>query len=274
MFRERWVKIVAYLVSTFFALLVIIPFLWVLTTALKTPAEISVWPPRFLPSQITWENFSKILVEENFLRYMLNSLIVSLGSMGSILITSSLAGFIFAKYKFPLKRFLFTLILATAIIPLQVYMIPIFIMVFKVKMMNTYTAMIFPLTIMTFGVFFMRQNIMAIPDELLDSARIDGASEFWIYVRVVLSLSKSALMALGIFAFSEAWTKFIWPLVVVTTKEMYTTELGLAVYQRQFYIEYGAISAGAVITIIPMVVVFFFLRRNILQGVTTSGMKA
>ena len=105
MFRERWVQIVAYLVSTFFALLVIIPFLWVLTTALKTPAEISVWPPRFLPSRITLENFSKILIKEDFLRYMLNSLIVSLGSMGCILLTSSLAGFIFAKYKFPLKNF-------------------------------------------------------------------------------------------------------------------------------------------------------------------------
>lgn len=274
MFREKWVKIVAYVVTTFFAILVIIPFLWVLMTALKAPAEISVWPPRFLPKQITLENFQHILVKENFARYMLNSLIVALGSMVCILLTSSLAGFIFAKYKFPLKRLLFTLILLTAIIPLQVYMIPIFIMVFKAKMMNTYAAMIFPMTIMTFGVFFLRQNIMAIPEELLDSARIDGASEFWIYVRIVLSLSKSALMALGIFAFSEAWANFIWPLVVVTTKERYTTELGLAVYQRQFYIEYGAISAGAVITIIPMVVVFFFLRRNILQGVATSGMKA
>jgi multiple sugar transport system permease protein len=274
MFRERWVQLVAYGVCTVFAIMVITPFLWVLMTALKTPADISVWPPKFLPKQVTLENFSKILVKENFLRYMLNSLIVSLGSMGSILLTSSLAGFIFAKYKFPYKGLLFTLILATAIIPLQVYMIPLFIIVFKAKMMNTYAAMIFPMTIMTFGVFFMRQNIMAIPDELLDSARIDGANEFWIYVRVILSLSKSALMALGIFAFSEAWANFIWPLVVVTTKEKYTTELGLAVYQRQFYIEYGAISAGAVITIIPMVIVFFFLRRNILQGVATSGMKA
>lgn len=273
MFRERWVQLAAYAVCTVFAVMVIIPFLWVLTTALKTPADISVWPPKFLPERITLENFSQILVKEDFLRYMLNSLIVSLGSMVSILLTSSLAGFIFAKYKFPYKGLLFTLILATAIIPLQVYMIPLFIMVFKAKMMNTYLAMIFPMSIMTFGVFFMRQNIMAIPDDLIDSARIDGANEFWIYVRIVLSLSKSAMMALGIFAFSEAWANFIWPLVVVTTKDKYTTELGLAVYQRQFYIEYGAISAGAVITIIPMVIVFFFLRRNILQGVATSGMK-
>lgn len=253
--------------------MVIVPFLWVLMTALKTPAEIGVWPPRFLPSRVTLENFIHILLKENFLRYMWNSLVVSLGSMGFILITSSLAGFIFAKYKFPLKRFLFILILATATIPIQVYMIPIFIMVYKARMMNTYLAMIYPMTIMTFGVFFLRQNIKAIPDDLLDAARIDGANELWIYIRIVLSLSKSALMALGIFAFSEAWANFIWPLVVVTAKDMYTTELGLAVYQRQFYIEYGPISAGAVITIIPMIIVFFLLRRNILQGVTTTGMK-
>jgi len=273
MFKEKWVRITAYIVSSALAIMVIVPFLWVLMTALKTPAEIGVWPPRFLPSRVTLENFIHILLKENFLRYMWNSLVVSLGSMGFILITSSLAGFIFAKYKFPLKRFLFILILATATIPIQVYMIPIFIMVYKARMMNTYLAMIYPMTIMTFGVFFLRQNIKAIPDDLLDAARIDGANELWIYIRIVLSLSKSALMALGIFAFSEAWANFIWPLVVVTAKDMYTTELGLAVYQRQFYIEYGPISAGAVITIIPMIIVFFLLRRNILQGVTTTGMK-
>lgn len=273
MFREKWVQVTAYIVSIGFAAVVIIPFLWVVMTALKTSAEIEIWPPQFFPKKLTFENFRYILVKQDFIRYTLNSLLVSLGSMGSILLTSSLAGFIFAKYKFVFERTLFALVLATAIIPLQVYMIPIFIMVYKAKLMNTYFAMIFPMMIMTFGVFFMRQNIMSIPDELLDAARIDGASEFWIYVRIVLALNKSALMALGIFAFSEAWANFIWPLIVVTTKDMYTTELGLAIYQREFFIEYGAISAGSIITMVPMMIVFFLLRRNILQSVTTSGMK-
>ena len=136
MFREKWVKVTAYTLCTGFAVMVIVPFLWVLTTALKTPEEISVWPPRFLPSQVTLENFIHILLKENFGRYMLNSLVVSLGSMGFILLTSSLAGFIFAKYKFPLKRLLFILILATASIPIQVYMIPIFIMVYKARILK------------------------------------------------------------------------------------------------------------------------------------------
>ena len=227
----------------------------------------------FLPQEPTLEHFRKIIFEEKFLRYIFNSAVVALGSMGCILFTSSLAGFIFAKYKFPLKGFLFTLILATAIIPLQVYMIPLFLFVFKVKMMNTYAAMIFPMIIMTFGVFFMRQTIISIPDELLEAARIDGASEFWIYLRIVLYLSRSALMALGVFAFTEAWANFIWPLVIVTSRDMYTTELGLATYQRQFFIEYGPISAGAVITIIPMLIVFMLLRRHIMQSVSTSGLK-
>jgi len=273
MLKERWIRILAYIIVPSFAIIVLIPFFWVFMTSLKTPSEISSWPPHFFPKELTIDNYISIFVKENFFRYILNSFIISIGSMVFVLLTSSLSGFIFAKYRFPFRTFLFAVILATATIPIQVYMIPLFIMVYKTGMMNTYFAMIFPMTIMTFGVFFMRQNIMSIPDSLLDAARIDGANELWIYLRIVLSLSKSSLMALGIFSFSEAWGNFIWPLLVVTTKDMYTTELGLAVYQRQFYIEYGAISAGAVVTVIPMLVVFAILRKNILQGITTSGIK-
>lgn len=273
MFKERRIVVTAYIVCTIFAFMAVMPFVWVLTTALKPNPEINAWPPQLLPEQPTLEHFRRILGEENFLRYVLNSLIIALSSMTAILFTSSLAGFIFAKYKFPLRGFLFTLVLATAIIPLEVYIIPLYLMVFGAKMMNSYLALIFPFVIMSFGVFFMRQVIMSIPDELIEAARVDGASEFWIYVRVVLSLSKSGLMALGVFAFSEAWANFIWPLVVVTSKDMYTSELGLAIYQRQFYIEYGPISAGAVISILPMLVVFATLRRHIMKGIATSGIR-
>ena len=117
-------------------------------------------------------------------------------------------------------------ILATATIPIEAYMVPLYIMVYKVHMLNTYAALIFPLTIMTFGVFFMRQVIISIPDELLEAARIDGAGEWWIYLRIILYLSKSGLMAIGVFAFSQAWANFMWPLVVVSSGDMYTTESG------------------------------------------------
>jgi multiple sugar transport system permease protein len=273
MFPERSIRIVAWVVCSVFAVFTVLPFLWILATAFKTPPEINLWPPTFLPKELTFENFYAILHDTDFPRYILNSLIISLGSTASIVLTSSLAGYVFAKYRFPLRGPLFLIILASAIIPLEAYMIPLYIMVFKAHMLNTYAALIFPMTIMTFGVFFMRQVIMGIPDELLEAARIDGAGEWWIYFRIVLHLSKSGLMALGVFAFSEAWANFIWPLVVVSSGDMYTTELGLAVYQRQFFTEYGPIAAGAVISIVPMLIVFALLRRHIMQGIATSGLR-
>jgi multiple sugar transport system permease protein len=273
MFPERSVRIAAWTICSVFALFTVLPFAWILATAFKTPPEINLWPPTFFPNTPTLENFYAILHDTEFPRYILNSLIISLGSTASILLTSSLAGFVFAKYRFPLRGPLFIIILASAIIPLEAYMIPLYVMVFRAHMLNTYAALIFPMTIMTFGVFFMRQVILGIPDELLEAARIDGASEWWIYLRIVLYLSKSGLMALGVFAFSEAWANFIWPLVVVSSGDMYTTELGLAVYQRQFFTEYGPIAAGAVISIVPMLIVFALLRRHIMQGIATSGMR-
>jgi len=273
MFKERSIRITAWVACTVLALFTVLPFIWILATAFKTAAEINLWPPTFLPRAATMENFHQLLHETPFLRYILNSLLIAVGSTASIMLTSSLAGFVFAKYRFPLRGPLFMVILASAIIPLEAYMVPLYIMVFKVHMLNTYAALIFPLMIMTFGVFFMRQVIMSIPDDLLEAARIDGASELWIYLRIILYLSNSGLMAIGVFAFTQAWANFIWPLVVVSSGDMYTTELGLAEYQRAFFTEYGPIAAGAVISIVPMLIVFALLRRHIMQGIATSGMK-
>jgi multiple sugar transport system permease protein len=273
MFEERWIRITAWTACTSLALFTVLPVVWILATAFKTAAEINLWPPTFLPHAPTMENFQQLLRETAFLRYVLNSFVISAGSTVTIMLTSSLAGFVFAKYRFPLRGPLFMLVLASAIIPLEAYMVPLYIMVFKVHMLNTFAALIFPLMIMTFGVFFMRQVIMTIPDDLLEAARIDGASEWWIYLRIILYLSKSGLMAIGVFAFTQAWANFIWPLVVVSSGDMYTTELGLAEYQRAFFTEYGPIAAGAVISIVPMLIVFALLRRHIMQGIATSGMK-
>lgn len=273
MFKERPVRIAAWIACTLLALFTVVPVVWIVATAFKTPAEINAWPPTFLPSEPTMANFDEILYHTSFPRYIFNTILVSAASTISIMVTSSIAGFVFAKYRFPFRGALFMLLLASATIPLEAYMIPLYIMVYKMNLLNTFAAMIFPLTIMTFGVFFMRQVIMGIPDEMLEAARIDGASELWIYLRIILYLSKSGLMAIGVFAFTQAWANFMWPLVVVSTGDMYTTELGLAVYQRAFYTEYGPIAAGAAISIVPMLIVFALLRRHIMAGIATSGMK-
>lgn len=273
MFKERSVRIAAWISCTVLALFTVVPVLWIIATSFKTAAEINAWPPTFLPTAPTLANFDEIINHTQFPRYIFNTILVSAVSTLCIMVTSSIAGFVFAKYKFPMRGPIFMLLLASATIPLEAYMIPVYIMVYKMSLLNTFAAMIFPLTIMTFGVFFMRQVIMSIPDELLEAARIDGASEMWIYLRIILYLSKSGLMAIGVFAFTQAWANFMWPLVVVSTGEMYTTELGLAVYQRAFYTEYGPIAAGAVISIVPMLIVFALLRRHIMAGIATSGMK-
>jgi multiple sugar transport system permease protein len=193
--------------------------------------------------------------------------------MISVLLTSILGGYAFAKFKFPLKNFLFVLILGTAIVPFEVYMVSVFITVSKMKLFNNYIGIVFPILIMSFGIFFIRQYAYSIPNQLLDAARIDGGSELWILLRIVIPLCTTPLMALGIFSFSEAWAFFIWPLIMVNTKGMYTIELGLMQFHKRFYLDHGPISAGAVVSILPMLIVFLLLRRRFIEGVTLSGMK-
>ncbi|MEI6876608.1 MAG: carbohydrate ABC transporter permease, partial [Spirochaetota bacterium] len=230
--------------------------------------------PSVIPREPTLKNYESVIAIQNFPRFILNSFIISSASTLSVLLTSMLAGYVFAKFTFPLKKILFALILATAIVPFEVYMVSVYITIGKLKLFDSYLGIVFPIMIMSFGVFFMRQHSLSMPDELLDAARVDGAEEFWILTNIVIPLSKTPLAALGIFAFSEAWAFFIWPLIIVNTKELYTIELGLMIFQKIFYVEHGPIAAGAIISIIPMLTMFFVLRKQFMQGVTLSGMKA
>jgi multiple sugar transport system permease protein len=256
------------------ALFIISPILWMLLTSLKTGAEIVSVPPSIIPRTWTLQNFASVITIQNFPRFIFNSFVISSVSTLSVLLTSILAGYIFAKFRFPLKNFLFGLILATAIVPFEVYMVSVYITIGRLKLFDSYLGIVFPIMIMSFGVFFMRQHSLSLPDELLDAARVDGAAEFWILTNIVVPLSKTPLAALGIFAFSEAWAFFIWPLIIINSKQLYTIELGLMIFQKMFYIEHGPIAAGAIISIIPMLTIFFALRRQFMQGVTLSGMKA
>ncbi len=255
------------------ALFILMPFVWILLTSVKTGEEILQAPPTILPRIVTLQNYASVITIQQFPRFILNSFIISTLSMASVLLTSILGGYAFAKFRFPLKNFFFALILSTAIVPFEVYMVSVYITVGKLRLFNTYFGIVFPILIMSFGVFFIRQYAMSIPNQLLDAARIDGASELWILLRIVIPLCTTPLMALGIFSFSEAWAFFIWPLIVVNTKGMYTIELGLMQFHKRFYMDHGPISAGAIISILPMLIVFLFLRRRFIQGVTLSGMK-
>ncbi|HHY46408.1 MAG TPA: carbohydrate ABC transporter permease [Firmicutes bacterium] len=255
------------------ALTMVLPFIWMLSTSFKPPAEVISWPPRFIPLHPTVKNYVDAMKAAPFFRFFINSFLVSGISTLSILLTSSFSGFLFAKYRFPGRDIIFIAILATAMVPFQSYMIPFYLFMRDLGWLSTYQGLVAPLLIMSFGIFFMRQNILSIPDELMDAARIDGCSEFGIYTKIILPLSKAALSALSIFAFRNAWSDFIWPLLITNDINLYTMELGLGMFQHRFTVDYGCITAGSVISVAPILVVFAVFRRNIIEGITLTGLK-
>jgi multiple sugar transport system permease protein len=168
---------------------------------------------------------------------------------------------------------LFFTFIATIIVPFESYMIPVYLLTNRLGWLDSYPGLILPFIIMAFGVFFMRQTIQSIPDELIQAARIDGCSEFYIYRKIILPLSTGPISALAIYAFLNVWGFFTWPLIITTTMNMYTTELGLAMFQNQFFIEYSLVTAGATVTALPLLLVFFVFQRRIIAAITLTGLK-
>lgn len=204
----------------------------------------------------------------------MNSILMASLSTVSILVTSSIAGYVFAKFKFPFKNFLFILTLSTAMVPLEVYMIPLYLSMVEMGWVNKFAGLVAPYLIMSYGIFFMRQNIMAsIPDELLDAARIDGASEWKIFFMVVFPMLSGPIGAISIFAFQQTWAAFIWPLIITSSRELWTMELGLGMFQYRFTVDLGPINAGSMLSIIPVLIMFLLMRKKIIQGITLTGMK-
>jgi multiple sugar transport system permease protein len=255
------------------AFLIVFPIAWMVLTSLKPSAETILWPPKMLPQVPTLQNYYEVFVRWPFLRFFLNSLLVSGVSTVMILLTSSSAGYAFAKIKSRWLNAIFFVFIATIIVPFESYMIPVYLLVNRLGWLNSYPGLILPFVIMAFGVFFMRQTIQAIPDELIQAARIDGCSEFAILWRMILPLSVGPLSALAIYAFLNVWGFFTWPLIITTTQDMYTTEIGLALFQSQFFIEYGLVAAGATVTALPLLLVFFIFQRRIITAVTLTGLK-
>jgi len=256
------------------AILMMMPFLWMVSTALKGPTEIVVWPPSLIPESPTLANFEQVFTTAPFGRWLLNSLVLAVTSTVAILATSAIAGYVLAKFTFPGRGALFMVILATAIVPFEVYMIPLYLAARDLGVIDSLPGVIMPFLIMSFGIFFVRQNVIAaIPDELIEAGRIDGASELWIFGRVVVPLLGGPMSALGIFAFMQAWNQFVWPLLVANSKSLYTAEVGLALFQTGYTINFGAVSAGSVVSVLPILTVFVVLRRRIIDGVALSGLK-
>ena len=256
------------------AVLMVLPMVWMLATSLKSAPEIAVWPPHLLPHVVTFENFVGIFQVAPFGRFFANSVGISVVATASVALTSLLAGTVFAKYRFPGRGLLFGVIIATAIVPFESYMIPLYLQLNAIKWINSYQGIVLPYLFMSFGIFLMRQHVAsAIPTDLLEAARIDGASEWWILRHVIAPLSVSALSAICIFAFIQAWAAFLWPLLVANDQLLFNMEVGLTAFQFKFSADYGKLMAGSVVSVLPMLVVFLALRRRIIESVALTGMK-
>ena len=272
--RELLVSLATHAILAVAAFIAFGAMLWMVLASFKSAAEIIAKPPTFLPEFPTFASYVLILSEQAFDRYFFNSIVVALPSVLLILFTSSIAGFVFAKFEFPAKELIFTIILSTLMVPPAVTLLPLFRLVSNLGWADTYQALVIPVCVSAFGIFLLRQFMEGLPSELLDAGRIDGASNWWIYRHIVLPLSISALSALAIFSFLANWDSYLWPLVIIYDEKMRTLPLGLAhLLGWSSRLRYDLFLTGAVITVVPVVVFYSFFQTRFVRGVTLTGLK-
>jgi ABC-type glycerol-3-phosphate transport system permease component len=255
--------------------IMIAPFYWTLISSFKTPNEYYVFPPTWWPNPFTLDNWIGLTNLEvgNFGTFAINSIFVCVLGTSLTLLTSSMAGYIFAKYHFKGRDVFFLAILSLMMIPFNVTMIPIYKLMVTLKWNNTFIPLILTFGYYPFGIFLMRQFIHSIPSELLDAARIDGASEFTIFFRIILPLSTAALAALGIFVFITLWDDFLWPFIIIDSPDLYTLPLGLSQFRGKLGMNVGGLAAGSMLAVLPVIIVFLFAQRRFIEGITMTGMK-
>lgn len=266
-----------YLALTIVALIMVIPFEWMIVTSLKPSGTEFSYPPQLWPSQVDWTNYTRLFTLVPFARYFANTVFVTtLIVLGQLLICS-LAAYGFARLNFIGRDAIFILYLATMMIPFQVTLIPLYLMVFRLGWVNTYTGLIVPSVSSAFGIFLLRQSFLSVPRDFQDAARIDGASEWRIYAQVILPLNGPALATLGVFAFMGAWTDLLWPLLIARDKEMRTLELGLAYFNASTSAfkqpNWPLVMAAAVVVMLPVLIVYIFTQRYFVAGISLTGLK-
>lgn len=266
---------VIYALLFFFAVLVGVPFIYMITGSFKTNGEIFTYPVTLAVQEPTLNNYERLLSGEEipYLRQMLNSVIISVSQTLLTLFFATLVGWGFAKYEFRGKTFLTLFLLATVAIPFQVTLVPLFQLIIDLGLLDNFLGVVLPSSVSAFGAFFMMQAMRSVPNELLDSARIDGASEFGIYWRIGLPLVRGAMSVLAVLVFLGAWNDYLWPLIVLRTPEHFTYPLGLAALQGLYKVEYGMILGGAFIATLPVVLIFVAGRKHLLDNLAMGALK-
>jgi multiple sugar transport system permease protein len=272
--RDRTAKIILYAVLILGLLVVVGPFLWMALSSFKPEAEIRASPPTWLPHTWTTGNYHDLFARLDFPRYFTNSVVVAVLVTVGNLVFCSLLGYALAKLNFPGRKALFLTVLGMLMVPGMVLFVPQFVLISNMGLANSYAGLALPFLAGPFGVFLMRQFLQSLPDDLIEAARIDGAGEWRIFWRIVLPLSRPALATLGILTFLTSWNNFLWPLVVATTSDKYTLPVALALFSvGQNRTDYGLLLAGAVVVVLPVLIVFLVLQRAFMRGIATTGLK-
>lgn len=270
--RSLW-RILLYVALIIISVLMLVPFLWMLSASLKLDKDVFTVPIQWIPTNPRWENYVEIWQKIPLVTFVRNTFKITLIVTALQLFTSSFAAYAFAKLDFRFKKTLFLGYIGTIAVPWQVYMVPQFIMMRNFELNDTHLAIILLQAFSAFGVFLMRQFYQGIPDSLCEAARIDGMSEYQIYGKIMLPLSKPALSTLVIFTFVNTWNDFLGPMIYLTSEQKKTIQIGLRMFIGQYSSEYGLIMAASVISLIPVLVVFLWLQKYFVQGIAATGVK-
>lgn len=267
-------KLILYVVLSFGAIVMVLPFIWTVLSSLKNMGQTFAYPVKIFPDPVVWENYPESLSALPFERAYWNSFYIAAIVVIFQLLTATMAGYSFAKLKFRGHGVIFVLFLATMMVPSQVTMIPLFLIMKKIGLLGSHMSLILPAALFNaFGVFLMRQFIAGLPDELEEAAIIDGASVPQIFFRIIIPLVKPSMAAFGIFVFLGQWNSFMYPLIFLNKTETFTVPLLLNFFKGTYATDYPLLMAGTVISVVPVLIVYLFFQKQIIQGIAITGMK-
>lgn len=266
-------QIPVFLILLILVLLVLIPMIWMIFSAFKPEKEIISWPPTFIPDSLTLQNFADVQSRIDIIQYIINSVIYAGGTTALAVVVNCMAGYAYAFYDFKGKTGMFLMTLATMMVPFQVIMVPLFLVVYQMGMYDTYWGLIIPRVAVAGSIFMMRAAFTGIPKEMAEAARIDGLSEFGIFRKIMMPQVKPAVITLIILSVNGSWNDLLWPMIVTSSTNMRTLANGLALFIGQNTIEYGAAFAGALISLLPMFVLYIFGQKYFVEGMSSGGLK-
>lgn len=268
-------EVAKYVALLLFSVFFILPWVWMVSTSLKNPQELVVWPPIWIPNPIRWDNYVQAFAQAEFSRFVLNTMKIAVPSVIGAVLSNSLVAYGFARVRWPGRDAVFALVLATMILPGFVTFIPLYIAFHRLGWINTYAPLIIPVYFASpFFVFLLRQFFMGLPIELSDAAKVDGASELAIFWQIILPLAKPALAVVALFQFIGSWNDYFGPLIYLNDKALYTVSLGIANMRTTYgFMNFAWIMAATVMSVVPIIVLFFFAQRTFIEGIALTGLK-